>query len=90
MKTEKRPIWLILTAVLAVVFGNAAVIMLIFQIRGLLFLPVLLLYAAILCVGCAWLLRKRELQRLSAELQVTEEEVRELIRKAKKQERKNS
>jgi len=88
MKDGKQPAWLTIAAVLAAVFGNGAVLMLIFRIRGILFLPALLLYLLLLCLGSGWMLRKRDLQRLSNELQITEEEVRELLRKAKKQKRK--
>ena len=83
MKKKKLPVWLAVAAVAAAILLNAAAVVLIFRIEGPAFLPVLVLYAVLLLCVCAWLLRRRDLQRLGAELEISEQEVLQKIREAK-------
>lgn len=88
MGSRKLPGWLILAAIAVGVLGNAGIVVLIFQMEGLAFGITLLIYAIVMSAICAWLLRRRELRSLSAELQISEEEVLEKIRLAKQRKRK--
>jgi len=87
MKKKKLPNWLAVVAVAAVILLNAALVVLIFRIEGPAFVPVLVLYAVLLLAALAGLLRRRDVQRLGAELEISENEVMEKIRDAKRQAR---
>ena len=90
MKRKKLPNWLILVGAAAVILLNAAVLLLIFRIEGRAFAPVLAAYAVLLCAVCGLLLRRRDLKRLSAELQISEEEVLAMIREAKRKKKRDA
>ena len=88
MKQRKLPNWLLVAGAAAAILLNAAVLLLIFRIEGRAFGPVLAAYAVLLCLVCGILLRRRDLKRLSAELQISEEEVLAMIRDAKRKKKR--
>ena len=89
MKQRKLPNWLLVAGAAAAILLNAAVLLLIFRIEGRAFGPVLAAYAILLCAVCGVLLRRRDLKRLSAELQISEEEVLAMIRAAKRKKKRS-
>ena len=88
MNGKKLPGWLTIAGAAAAILGNAALLLLIFRIEGRAFAPVLAAYAVLLCLVCGILLRRRDLKRLSAELQISEEEVFAMIRDAKRKKKR--
>ena len=86
-KRRALPGWLTFLLLLAVLWGNVWLVVRIFSLRGWQFPAALAAYFVILCGALALILRKRELRRLSVELEMPEKELPAYLRRLRRAQR---
>ena len=84
-----RPGWLAFPLLLALLWANIWLVVGIFSLHGWRFPAALAAYFAVLALTLALLLRKRELRRLSIELEMPEEAIPSYLRRLRREQRQN-
>ena len=79
--------WLAFPLTLAVLWANVWLVVRIFSLRGWWFSAALAAYFAVLALTLALILRKRELRRLSVELEMPEKEIPAYLRRLRRERR---
>lgn len=87
-KRRALPDWLTFLLLLAVLWVNVWLVVRIFSLRGWQFPAALAAYFVALCLTLALILRKRELRRLSVELEMPEKELPAYLRRLRREQRR--
>lgn len=86
-KRRTLPGWLTFLLLLAVLWVNVWLVVRIFSLRGWQFPAALAAYFVALCLTLVLILRKRELRRLSVELEMPEKELPAYLRRLRREQR---
>ena len=82
--------WLAFPLTLAVLWANVWLVVRIFSLRGWWFSAALAAYFAVLALTLALILRKRELRRLSVELEMPKKEIPAYLRRLRRERRQKT